>query len=100
MDISHHGGFKGLITCDTEDAGSLDVPPALVDRLLNLGVAGYPTVTVTRKTTAHARLSPGRVALNVIAERLLPIVIPGYTSCSENDPCPPGKTCGLDGLCR
>jgi hypothetical protein len=100
VDISHHGGFKGQITCDLEDSGGFDVPSALVDRLIDLGVAGYPTVTVTRHTSAHAQTPSGRVALNVIAERLLPIVITGYTSCSENDPCPAGKTCGQDGLCR
>jgi hypothetical protein len=100
VDISHHGGFKGQITCDADDSGAIEVPATLVSKLMDLGVAGYPTLTATRRSSAQAQLPTGRVELNIVAERILPIVITGYTSCGENDPCPPGKTCGQDGLCR
>jgi hypothetical protein len=100
VDISHHGGFKGQITCDVADDGSFDVPAALVGKLIDLGVAGYPTTTVTRRTRAAATLAAGRVELNVLSERILPIMIPGYVSCSEDDPCPSGKTCSQAGLCQ
>jgi hypothetical protein len=37
VEISHHGGFKGRITCDAADSGSLDVPATLVTKLIDLG---------------------------------------------------------------
>jgi hypothetical protein len=100
VDISHHGGFAGQIRCDVADSGSFDVPAAMVGKLIDLGVAGYPSTTVTRKTTGETTLSAGRVQLNVTTERLLPIVIPGYVSCSEKEPCAAGKTCSQAGLCQ
>jgi hypothetical protein len=55
VDISHHGGFKGAITCDTADSGSLDIPAVLVGKLIDLGVAGFPTVAVVRRATSNAQ---------------------------------------------
>jgi hypothetical protein len=100
IDISHHGGFKGSITCDTADSGSLDIPATLVGKLIDLGVAGWPTVAIKRRATASVQLASGRVDLNVTSERDLPLMIEGYTSCNEDLPCPTGKTCQLNQLCR
>jgi hypothetical protein len=100
VDISHHGGFKGAITCDTADSGSLDIPAVLVGKLIDLGVAGFPTVAVVRRATSNAQLAPGRVELNVMSERVLPLIVDGHTSCSEDLPCPAGQTCQQNQLCR
>jgi hypothetical protein len=100
VEISHHGGFKGSITCDTADSGSLDVPATLVTKLIDLGVAGFPTVTIIRRATGQAALATGRVELNVISERELPLVVEGNTSCNEDLPCPAGKTCQQNQTCR
>ncbi len=100
VDISHHGGFKGQISCDVPDNGSFDLPAGLVGKLMDLGIAGYPTTTVTRRTTATAQLPAGRVELNVVSEKILAIVIPGFVSCGDDEPCPGGKVCGQDGLCK
>ena len=48
MDISHHGGSRGKIECELEDNGSFEIPAPLVSKLVDLGVAGFPTVSLTR----------------------------------------------------
>ena len=55
LDISHHGGTKGQIECDTADSGSLTIGASLVTQLVNLGVAGFPTVRLTRSSVGSKR---------------------------------------------
>jgi hypothetical protein len=59
LDISHHGGSRGMITCETADDGSLAIAAPLVSGLIALGVAGFPSVVVTRERTASAPSSTG-----------------------------------------
>jgi len=100
LDISHHGGSKGKIECDTADSGSLSVASALVDQLLGLGVAGYPTIIVTRAATGHAAVATGHVDLVVASEVEVPIVVPGVQSCTADDDCTAPATCQDDLTCR
>lgn len=101
VDISQHGTSKGKIECDTDDDGSLDIPPKLVDALLDLGFSGFPTVVLTR--TSESKPATGgsvNVLLNVSAEFRAAIVIPGLTSCAADDSqCPAGQTCLPDLKC-
>ncbi|WNG19081.1 hypothetical protein [Cystobacter fuscus] len=99
LDISHHGGTKGMIECDTADTGSLQLPAGLVTQLLDLGVAGYPTIIVTRRSVGSVTIAPGRVDLLVSSEVERAVVVPGITSCSGNSDCPSGKTCQPDLTC-
>jgi len=100
LDISHHGGTKGEIACDTDDNGSLTMTAALIKKLLDLGIAGYPTVIVTRHATGSATLPAGRVDLELASIVEQAIGIEGLTSCSENSDCASGKTCQSDLTCK
>lgn len=93
LEISHHGGVKGMVTCEVADTGSTQIPEALVTELIALGVAGYPTVSLTRVTSDQTSISAGRVELLVMSQTSLPVEIPGLTSCSEEEPCPDGQEC-------
>lgn len=99
LDISHHGGTKGMIECDTADTGSLQLPAELVTQLLDLGAAGYPTIIVTRKSVGSVTIAPGRLDLVVSSEVEHAVVVPGITSCTSNADCPSGKTCKSDLTC-
>ena len=44
IDISHHGGVKGVIRCETSDDGEMDVPASLLKKLKALGVFGFPKI--------------------------------------------------------
>jgi Cys-rich repeat protein len=99
VEISHHGGAKGAINCDVEDTGSLSVAESLVTGLITLGVAGFPTVTLSRVSTGSTDIAPGRVDLLVVQAVQRSLSIPGVVSCTTNADCPSGQTCTSTRLC-
>lgn len=107
LDISHHGGSRGLIECDATDDGMLSVPAALVGELLGLGFAGFPNLVATRSSRDGVQLAPGRVELVVSSKAQHPVTIAGLTSCTGAEPepgappeCPDGTTCQSDFTCQ
>jgi hypothetical protein len=100
LDISHHGGTKGKIECETEDNGSLEISASFITQLLKLGAAGFPTIVVTRSTTGSATISAGRVDLVVSSEVEKEVLIPGVTSCNKDTDCPSDQKCQKDLTCK
>lgn len=100
IDLSHHGGIKGLIECDAADTGSLTISKEMVAELIGLGVAGYPSVVLTRTSVDTTQLDHGKVQLEVSAlvERYL--TTPGVESCTTDEDCSDGKTCASDATCQ
>lgn len=99
LDISHHGGTKGQILCDTSDTGALTISAELVTRLLDLGVAGYPSIVVTRHTTGSVVIAAGRVDLDVSSAVEQSVEVPGIVSCARDAECPQGQACQSDLTC-
>ncbi len=99
LDISHHGGSNGKIECEAPDTGTLTLPGALVDALLELGSAGFPTVIATRRAVGSAVIAPGRVDLWVLSSVEQSVEIPGVVSCTADEDCPEGQTCQPDLTC-
>lgn len=98
MDISHHGGSKGKIECETADNGSLDISASLVDALKALGISGWPGIDITRRMVGtHAQ-----VGVNLIIEAHIfrSVGIPGLISCTGDEGCPDGKFCQQDMQCE
>ncbi|MDI1479147.1 hypothetical protein [Polyangium sp. y55x31] len=100
LDISHHGGTKGMIECDADDTGSLGISAALLTKLLDLGVAGYPSIVVARKSTGSTTIKEGRVDLVVTSTIEEAVQIPGLTSCTSDVDCPNGQICQADLTCK
>jgi hypothetical protein len=99
LDISHHGGAKGKVECDTDDDGSLSIPASMIGKLIKLGTAGFPSVTVTRQAVSSTSTPLGTVGMKVFSYVERPVEIPGVVSCTESSECPSGncrdnKTCG------
>jgi hypothetical protein len=99
LDISHHGGSRGMIECDGDDSGSLTISAALMTELIALGVAGFPSVIMTRASTGSAQLSVGRVELVVSSKVERLVTVAGVDSCTEDTDCPDGKVCQSDLTC-
>lgn len=98
LEIAHHGGYKGEIDCDVPDTGSLSIPAPLVTALINLGLAGYPTVQVTRVGAVAASGEPGvKLLMHSFSERE---VDTGVISCMDTETCPAGKTCQGNFTCQ
>jgi hypothetical protein len=100
LDISHHGGSKGQIECDSADQGSVVIAASLVTQLYNLGLGGYNYVTLTRKTAGSASIAAGRVDLEIAEDVDVPVEIPGVTECLVDSDCPTGHTCPSSLLCN
>lgn len=98
VDISHHGGTRGKIECETDDDGSLEIAASLVDKLKALGVSGFPKVEVARK--AIATNSDVHVDLVLESRIVKSLHIPGLISCDHIDDCPLGQTCQQDMQCK
>jgi hypothetical protein len=95
LNLSHHGGSKGYIACDVADTGSLTISKDQISGLINMGVAGYPTLVVIRRSTGTAAVGTGQVVLSVESTITPAFAVDGYTSCllADNSECPTGQTC-------
>jgi hypothetical protein len=115
LDIAHHGGIAARINCDVADSGSLTIPATLVTKLMDRGLAGWPTLALTRQTVDSTTVGPGCVELVVASEVAREIEVEGVISCntSKDMPtcppppdgdgckaCPAGMTCERDLRCK
>ncbi|MFC1584594.1 hypothetical protein ACFL5V_03495 [Fibrobacterota bacterium] len=98
VDISHHGGTKGLLECDAPDTGALEIPANLLDQLKALGMSGFPKIEVTRKSVGtNASAMTDLIIKSMVTKSL---EIPGLVSCSGDEDCPAGQTCAWDLRCQ
>jgi hypothetical protein len=97
LDVAHHGGKKGEIVCDVPDTGSFEIPESLVTELVSLGLAGFPTIVVTRLAGALGTVESD-VAFTIASpiERHLNT---GGTSCTDDTECPMGTTGRVELTC-
>jgi hypothetical protein len=101
LNISHHGGSRGEIRCDVDDNGALELPATMVDRLLELGVAGFPTIVLTRVASGGV-VGAGPENVDLIVQQYVEraIEIDGLVSCNDTALCPEGQTCQSDLTCK
>jgi hypothetical protein len=97
FDLSHHGGSKGKIMCDTADTGSLQVSGTLLESLIALGVTGYPKAYFTRALTGTTTVGSGQAQLKVYSDLDYVAQIPGLVSCQNDTECQSGQTCQVPG---
>jgi hypothetical protein len=100
LDLSHHGGSKGKIECDVADTGALELPASQVTRLLALGLAGYPTIALTRVASGTTTVGAGAIVLRVLSTVERAVAVEGLQSCTTDEQCPAGKHCRSDLTCN
>lgn len=100
LDISHHGGTKGQIECETDDTGALTISAEMITELLSLGVAGYPSVIVKRRAVGSAAVAAGRVDLEIASTVEQQVSVEGLTSCTSASDCPADQTCQPNLTCK
>ncbi len=99
LSIANHGGTPGRILCTTDDSGAFTIPVELTNALLDRGFSGFPSVTLTRQGAGTGDTANGCVELIARSEVVVPIEIPGLTSCSTDDDCRGAETCQPDLTC-
>jgi hypothetical protein len=93
FDLSHHGGSKGRVLCDTADKGSLLVSSALLESLIALGVTGFPSIAVARELASTTPVGSGQAQLKIYSDANYTAQMPDLISCQNNGDCPAGQTC-------
>lgn len=96
LDVSHHGGKKGEIDCNVPDTGNFEIPASLVTALVDLGLAGYPTIVLTRIASAASAEAPG-VGFEISSSIELEVDT-GISSCTEDAQCAMDQKCNMDKL--
>ena len=99
LDISHHGGTKGEIEHDVADSGSLEISAEMISSLIELGVAGFPSVSLSRVAVASTAIAPGVVTLQILSSVSRALTVSGFQSCNVDADCPTGKACKQDLTC-
>jgi len=104
LDIAHHGGVAARIECDFADDGSAEIPATLIDQLIERGTAGYPELTLTRRTVDSTTIAPGCVEFqvaSVIAREVTLCLSAGncIVSCVQGAACPSGEPCPANLKC-
>jgi hypothetical protein len=100
VDLSHHGGIKGKLECQTSDTGSFAIPATLITRLIELGVAGFPVVRLDRRAVSAVNGSAGRVELVIFSEIEHELSLPDLKSCTKADDCPSPQMCQPALFCK
>ena len=88
-EIAHHGGIAAAIECDLPDTGAGEIPASMVSALITEGTAGFPTLSLTRRTITSKTVGPGcaEFAIASPVERQIG-VCPTASSCIVS--CDPG----------
>lgn len=106
LNVDQHGVTPVMLTCVTADDGSFDLSASLIDQLLALGVTGYPSLAVNRRTIDTAEIGdvdgePGCMEFRVASTANPSVRVDGYTPCLTDIDCPPPTTCNEPiGLCE
>jgi hypothetical protein len=100
LDIAHHGGVAARVECDVVDSGAATIPGPLLTKLIARGTAGFPTLTVTRRTVDATTIAPGCVDFTVASSVERDVEVENVESCRDAKPCPSGRTCGVDQKCK
>jgi hypothetical protein len=87
LNISRHGGSAGYLECKVGDTGSLTIPAVPITRLIELGVAGFPQLTLTRTSRAEASVPGGKIALQSTAVVIPNLTVEGLCSCFDSGDC-------------
>ncbi len=100
VNINNHGTTSAWITCDVDDNGAFSIPVELVGALQKLGVSGFPSLLLSRRSADSASITPGCVDLLVVADAEMTVAVAGLTSCTKDSQCPKGQSCQVDLSCK
>jgi hypothetical protein len=100
LNLNNHGSTSAWIACDVEDTGAFALPASLLDALYAIGVSGFPSLSMSRRSADAVTISQGCVEFLVHSDREIPVAISGVTSCTQDQQCPPGQSCGADLACH
>ena len=100
LNINNHGATSAWVRCLAEDAGALEIPASLVQKLYTMGLSGFPSLELTRKSSDGVQSQSGCVDFTVESRASIGVSVEGVVSCTSDAGCPPDQTCGVDLQCH
>jgi hypothetical protein len=100
LNLNNHGSTSAWIACDVEDTGAFTLSSSLLDALYAIGVSGFPSMMMSRRSSDAVMIAQGCVEFMVHSDREVSVAISGVTSCTQDQQCPPGQSCGADLACH
>jgi hypothetical protein len=99
LNINGHGLVGSRIECTVDDTGSFTIPEPLITALVEDGLSGFPTLSLTRTTADPLDLPTGCLDFRIQTTQILEVTVPGLTSCTTDRDCPRPQTCQPDLTC-
>lgn len=96
ISIDQHGITPSTLECVFEDDGEGTVSAAAIGELVAVGVTGFPSGSIVRRTVDSAAAGDGCMEFTVSAPRTVTVDVVGYTPCVSDEDCPEGETCDLE----
>jgi hypothetical protein len=93
LSIDLHGATPGTLQCAFADDGEATVPAAILQTLIETGVTGFPSGSLTRRTVDHADIAAGCMDFTVFSSTSVAVDVVGYTPCLTDHDCPNGQEC-------
>jgi hypothetical protein len=85
------------VVCVFEDDGTGVVPASMVTALVDAGVSGFPSGSLTRQTSDRVDIDGACMDFTVASPRRQEEVrVEGFTPCDDPSDCPPGQECNLE----
>lgn len=101
LNIDQHGITPVSLECIFPDTGQATIPGSFIDALIQAGVTGFPSGSITRRTVDSFRSSKGCVDFKVTSFLKTNIEVPGHAPCARNTDCLDAFTCNLEsGKCE
>jgi len=100
LNLNNHGSTSAWLTCDVPDTGSYALPAEVLEALYAIGVSGFPSLALSRRSADTATIALGCIDLTVLSEVSVSVEIDGIVSCTQDNQCPPGQSCGVDLACH
>ena len=96
VNIDQHGTSPATIYCTFEDDGEGTVPASVIQQLVEVGVSGFPSGQLVRRTADRADAGEGCADFVVSAPRDVSVDVVGYTPCISDLDCPEGQECNVE----
>ena len=100
LNIDQHGNSPATIICHSPDTGKTEITAGLIAQLIDSGVSGFPSGTVTRVSGDHSIVTFGNgksgcVDFSVTNTKQVGVEVEGHIACTSDADCPEGQHCDL-----
>lgn len=96
VNIDQHGVSPGTLFCTFEDDGAGTVSGALIEQMVSVGVTGFPSGSIVRRTVDHADAGDGCMDFTVSSRAGVAVDVIGFTPCTSTAECPDGLVCNTE----